>query len=79
MSGDMFAQYSKEHLLEIKQTLVHVNNPLKKLATKDKTKPLGFQKVGPESEQPKVIWLRHLLVLCRLGKCWSQHVLLHLE
>jgi len=53
MSKYMLAQYSKEHLLETKQTLVRVNNPPKKLATRDKTKPLGFQKVGPESEQPR--------------------------
>jgi hypothetical protein len=79
MSEYMLAQYSKEHLLETKQTLVRVNNPPKKLATRDKTKPLGFQRVGPESEQPRVLWLKHVLVLFRTGKCWSQHVLLHLE
>ncbi len=77
MSEYMLAQYSKEHLLETKQTLVRVNNPPKKLATRDKTKPLGFQRVGPESEQPKVIWLGHLLILCKMGKCRFQHVLLH--
>jgi hypothetical protein len=71
MSENMLAQYSKEHLLETKQTLVRVSNPPKKLATRDKTKPLGFQRVGPESEQPRVIWLEHLLVLFRTGKCWS--------
>jgi hypothetical protein len=79
MSRDMLTRYSKEHLLETKQTLVHVNNPPKKLVTRDKTKPLSFQRGGPESEQPKVIWLGHLLILCRTGKCRSQHVLLHLE
>ncbi len=78
MSENMLAQYSKKHLLKTKQTLVHVSDPPKKLATRDKTKPLGFQRVGPESEQPRVIWLEHLLVLFRTGKCWSQHVLLHL-
>jgi hypothetical protein len=30
--------------------------------------------MGLESEKLKVIWLGHLLVLCRTGKCWSQHV-----
>jgi hypothetical protein len=30
-------------------TLIHVSNSPKKLATGDKTKPLGFQRVGPES------------------------------
>jgi len=69
MSGNMLARYSKEHLLETKQTLVHVSNPPKKLVTRDKTKPLRFQRVGPESEQPKVIWLGHPLILCRMGKC----------
>ncbi len=81
MSGDMLAQYSKELLLEMKQTLVRVSNPPMKLAklNRNKTKPLGFQKVGLESERPRVIWFGHLLVLCRTRKCWSQHVLLHLE
>jgi hypothetical protein len=37
MSGNMLARYSKEHLLEMKQTLVRVSNPPKKLATRDKT------------------------------------------
>jgi hypothetical protein len=75
----MLAQYSKEHLLKTKQTLVHVSDMSNKLTTRDKTKPLGFQSVGPKSEQPKVIWLRYLLIFSRMGKCWSQHVLLHLE
>jgi hypothetical protein len=79
MSGDMLAWYLKEHLLELKQTLVHVSNPPKKLTTMDKIKPLGFQRVGPKNEQPKVIWFRHLLVLCKMKKCRSQYVLLHLE
>jgi hypothetical protein len=79
MSENMLAQYLKEHLLKTKQNFVHVSDMPKKLATRDKTKPLGFQSVGPKSEQPKVIWLKHLLVFSRMGKCWSQHVLLHLE
>ncbi len=63
----------------MKQTLIHVSDLPKKLATGDKIKPLGSQSVGLESEQPKVIWFGHLLVFSRTWKCWSQHVLLHLE
>jgi len=69
MSGDMLTRYWKEHLLKTKQTLVCVSNPPKKFTTRDKTKPLGFQRVELESEQPRVIWLGHFLVLCRMGKC----------
>jgi hypothetical protein len=78
MNGDMLAQHLKECLLETKQTLVHVSDLPKKLENRDKTKPLGFQSVGPKSEQPKVIWRGHLLVFFKMGKCRSQHVLLHL-
>jgi hypothetical protein len=69
MSEDMLTRYLKEYLFKTKHTLVCVSNPPKKFTTRDKTKPLGFQRVEPESEQPRVIWLGHLLVLCRMGKC----------
>ncbi len=51
MSNNVFAQYLKEHLLEVKQTPTHVSNLLKKFAIGDKTKPLNFQKVGPKNKQ----------------------------
>ncbi len=35
---------SKEHLLKVKQNFAHVGNPPKKLTTKDKIKPISFQK-----------------------------------
>jgi hypothetical protein len=49
MSKYMLAWYLKECILEARQTLIHVSNSPKKLATGDKIKPLGFQRVGPES------------------------------
>jgi hypothetical protein len=62
MSGDVLAQYSKKCLLKARQTFTCVDDSLKKLAIEDKTKPLGFQKVGPKNEQPRVTWLGHLIV-----------------
>ncbi len=41
----------------------------KKLVTRDKTKPLGSQRVGLESEQPRVTWFKHLVVLLGMRKC----------
>jgi len=61
----------KEHLLEGKQIFVHINNPPKKLATRGKIKPLGFQKVGHENGHPGVTCLEHLVVSSRTKKCWS--------
>jgi hypothetical protein len=37
----------------VKQILACVGDLPKKLTTRDKTKPLGFQKVEPESEEPE--------------------------
>jgi hypothetical protein len=79
MSGNVLAWYLKECLLEAKQIPIHVNDSPKKLATKDKTKPLGFQRVGLKSEQLKVTGLGYLIVPFRMKKLWSQHVLLHLK
>ncbi len=58
---------------------VHVGNLPKKFATGDKIEPLNSQRVGLESEQLGVTWFGHLVVPFRMGKCRSQHVLLHLE
>jgi hypothetical protein len=54
MNGNMFAWYLKEHLLKAKQTFAHVNDLPKKHATRDKTKPLSSQRVGPMNEQPTI-------------------------
>jgi hypothetical protein len=70
---------SKERLLKGKQTPTRLSDPPKKPITKDKTKPLGSQRVGPESEQLGVTWFRHLVIRFGTRKCWSQHVLLHLK
>jgi hypothetical protein len=67
----------KEHLLEAKQTLIHVGNPPKKPIIRDKTELLGSQKVGPKSKQLGVKWLAYLVTPSEMGKCQSQHVLLH--
>jgi hypothetical protein len=79
MNENMFAQYLKEQLLEGKQTLTCVSDPPKKLATRGKTKPLGFQKVGHKSGHLKVTWLKHLIMSSGMGECQFQHVLLHSE
>ncbi len=69
MNEKVFVQYSKECLLEVKQTFTHVNNPPKKLTTGGKTKPLSFQKVGHENKHLGVTWLEHLVMPFRMGKC----------
>jgi hypothetical protein len=79
MNRDVLAQYFFKCLLEAKQTHVRVGNPPKKPATSDKTKPLSFQKVGHENKQLEVTWFGHLVMPFGMGKCQSQHVLLHLE
>ncbi len=43
------AQYPKECLLEAKQIPTHVGDLLKKLAIRNKTKPLDFKRVGLEN------------------------------
>jgi hypothetical protein len=69
MNENVLAQYPKEHLLEGTQIPVHVSILLKKLATRGKIEPLSFQKVGHESEHPKVTWLGHLIVPSGMRKC----------
>jgi hypothetical protein len=73
----MLAQYPKECLLETNQTPTRVGDSPKKLAIGDKTKPLGFQRVGPDSGQPSVTWLGHLILPFRTWKCQFQNVLLY--
>ncbi len=53
----------------MKQIPAYVNNLPKKLTIRDKTKPLSSQKVGPENGQPRLTWLRHLVVPSRTRKC----------
>jgi hypothetical protein len=79
MNGDVLAQYLNECLLKAKQTLAHVSDSPRKPSTGDKIKPLGFQRVGLESGQPRVTWLGHFVVSSKMGKCWFQHVQLRLE
>jgi hypothetical protein len=67
----------KECLLKRHQTLVRVNDPPKQLAIGGKIEPLGSQRVGHENQHPRVTWLGHLVVPSGMGKCQTQHVLLH--
>jgi hypothetical protein len=53
----------------MKQNPTHVNDPPRKLVTRDKTKPLSFQKVGPESGQLGVTWFKCLVVRYEMKKC----------
>ncbi len=69
MNRNVFTQYSKKRILEAKQTHTHVSDPPKKPTTRDKTKPLSFQKVRPKSKQLGVTWFGHLVVLSRTRKC----------
>jgi len=41
----------------------------KEFTIRDKTKPLSFQKVGLDNGQPRLTWLRHLVVPSRTRKC----------
>jgi hypothetical protein len=67
----------KEHLLKARQILVHVGDLPKKPTIGDKIKPLSFQRVGLESRQLGVIGFKSFVLLFGIGKCQSQHVLLH--
>jgi hypothetical protein len=69
MSEDVFVWYLKKHLLKVRQILIHVGNPTKMPATKDKIEPLSSQKVGPKNKQPKVTRLMYFEVLYGMGKC----------
>jgi hypothetical protein len=79
MNIDAFPQYLKDHLLEARQILAHVGDFPRKLAIRDKTEPLSFQKVGLENEQPGVSKPRYFIVPFGIGKDQTQHVLLYLE
>jgi hypothetical protein len=79
MNEEVLVQYLKECLLEGKQTPTRVNNPPKKLSTRGKIEPLGFQRVGHQSEHLGLTWRGHLVMPFKTGKCRFQHVLLHLK
>jgi hypothetical protein len=68
MIENMFTWYLKERLQEA-NTPTHVNNPPKKHTTRDKIKPLSYQRVGLENEQHGVIRLGYLIVPSRTRKC----------
>jgi hypothetical protein len=53
----------------VKQIYARVNDSPKKLTTRDKTKPLGSQRVGPKNKQLKVTWLGDFIVPSKMGKC----------
>jgi hypothetical protein len=69
MIKDLLVWYLKEHLLEVWQTPIHVSNPPKMRTTRDKTEPLGSQKVGPKNKQLKVTMLMYFVVPYGMGKC----------
>jgi hypothetical protein len=79
MSKDVLVQYPRECLLEGKQTPIRVNDPPKKPTIKGKIEPLGFRRVGHDSEHLGVTWFEHLVMPFGMRKCRFQHVLLHLE
>jgi hypothetical protein len=62
MSGNMFAQYLKERLLEGKQIPARANDPPKKPTTRDKIEPLGSQRVEHENRHPRITWLKHFVM-----------------
>jgi hypothetical protein len=66
-------------MLKAKQIHAHVGDPPRKLLTKDKIEPLGFQKVGPKSGQLGVTGFECFVVQFEMKKCLSQLVLLHPE
>jgi len=69
MNKNMFTSYLNKCLLIVKQIPAHVGNPSKKFVTRDKTKPLSFQRVGPKSEQLDVTKSMYLIVPSRMKKC----------
>jgi len=67
MSGNMFTWYLKERLLRVSETFAHVDDSIKKLKIRDKTKPLSSQKVGPKNRQPGVTRFKYFIMSFR--KC----------
>jgi hypothetical protein len=53
----------------MKQTPILVGDLLKKHATREKIEPLGFQRVGLKSKQPKVTRFKYLVMPFGIGKC----------
>jgi len=56
-------------MLEVCQTFARVSNSPKKPTIGNKTKPLGFQKVGPKTGQLVVIGFEGLILRFGMGKC----------
>jgi len=56
-------------MLEACQTFAHVDNLPKKLTIGNKTKPIGFQKVGPKIGQLVVIGFEGLIMRFGMRKC----------
>jgi hypothetical protein len=69
MNEEVLVQYLKECLLVGKQTPIRVSNPPKKFTTKGKIQPLGFQRVGHQSEHLGVTWFGHMGMPFKTGKC----------
>lgn len=53
----------------MRQNPTLVSDPPRKPITRDKTKPLSSQKVGPESGQLGVTWLKCLVMQYEMKKC----------
>jgi hypothetical protein len=69
MSEYMFTWYLKVCLLEASQTFACVDDSPKKLIIKDKIQPLGSQRMGLKSEQPRVTWPMYLITPFGMKKC----------
>jgi hypothetical protein len=58
-----------ECLLKVKQNFARISNLPNKPATRENIKPLGFQKVGLGSRQPRVMGLRYFIMPSGMKKC----------
>jgi len=58
---------------------VPISDPPNKCTTGGKIEPLSSQRVGHENKHLGVTWFGHFRVPFKMKKCWSKHVLLHLE
>jgi hypothetical protein len=73
----VFAQHPKEHLLEVREILVHVVGPLKKIAFENRITPLDFPKAKHVIRRPQITFHGYFVVLFGKNKYRTLYVPLY--
>jgi hypothetical protein len=76
---DMLIWCPREHILEVWQASAYVGNPSKRPINEYTNIPQNFQRKGLDNWQLGVIKFRYFVTPTKRGKCWFQHVLLHIK